>query len=364
MSGGWSARGGQTQSAYVRGGVVDDGIFGHSNPSGSSTGSAVGVSAGFAPVSIGADFNGSLTNPAIRAALYTLRTTPGTVSEDGGFPFSVDRDSIGPMAKSTEDMANLLNVIADSSHPNVPQNGYGKSPGRPWKDISVATLDPNRWLLPEEVQKPQPGALDQIIRETLSAYNKLTSVARKVVPIDLIAEDVLSENFADVMKLITNDFSRLLKTYINGLETPKVSSLSELIAFNENHRDLELPPACPGQEKLIQSEKDANHLSEEEYKRLDEKVAAAAGEHGINKALREHGVDVIIGPADSRVPDVVALARYPSVTLPLGYLDWNGRPFGLLAITSRFQEELLLDVARAWEATFPPRQPPPVHESQ
>ena len=33
MSGGWSARGGQTQSAYVRGGVVDDGIYGHSvNP--------------------------------------------------------------------------------------------------------------------------------------------------------------------------------------------------------------------------------------------------------------------------------------------------------------------------------------------
>ena len=30
MSGGWSARGGQTQSAYVRGGVVDDGIYGHS----------------------------------------------------------------------------------------------------------------------------------------------------------------------------------------------------------------------------------------------------------------------------------------------------------------------------------------------
>ena len=62
------------------------------NPSGSSTGSAVAVSAGFARVSIGADYNG---NPAIRAALYTIRTTPGTVSEDGGFPFLVDRDSNG-----------------------------------------------------------------------------------------------------------------------------------------------------------------------------------------------------------------------------------------------------------------------------
>lgn len=134
------------------------------NPSGSSTGSAVGVSAGFAPISIGADFNGSLTNPAIRAALYTLRTTPGTVSEDGGFPLSVDRDSLGPMSKCTEDLTNLPNVIADTSHPEVPKKGYGKSSRRQWKVISIATLDPSCWYLLKEVQKPQAGALDQIVK--------------------------------------------------------------------------------------------------------------------------------------------------------------------------------------------------------
>lgn len=120
------------------------------------------MSAGFAPISIGADFNGSLTNPAVRAALYTIRTTPGAVSEHRGFPFSKDRDSVGPMAKSTEDLINLLNVIADVSHPEVPKEGYGKKPRRQWKEISFAIMDPNHWHLPETVQKPQPGALDQI----------------------------------------------------------------------------------------------------------------------------------------------------------------------------------------------------------
>ena len=109
------------------------------------------VSAGFAPVSIGADFNGSLTNPAVRAALYTLRTTPGIVKEEGGFPFAVDRDSVGPMAKCTEDLISLLNVMVDTSHPEVPKGGYGKLPERQWKCISIATLDPHRWHLPEEV---------------------------------------------------------------------------------------------------------------------------------------------------------------------------------------------------------------------
>lgn len=136
----------------------------HKNPSGSSSGSAVAVAAGFAPVSIGADFNGSLTNPATRAALYTLRTTPSLVSEKGGFPFAADRDSVGPMAKSTEDLINLLNVMADKSHPRVPKVGYGKAPSRGWENIRIATLDPHRWRLTEEHQKPQPGAFEQIVR--------------------------------------------------------------------------------------------------------------------------------------------------------------------------------------------------------
>ena len=55
---------------------------------------------------------------------------------------------------------------------------------------------------------------------------------------------------------------------------------------------------------------------------------------------------------------LTVVVGYPSVTLPLGYLDWNGRPFGLLAVASAFQEELLLDVDRAWEAELPFRQPP------
>lgn len=56
MTAGWSALGGQTQSPYVRGGVRKDAIFlGHSTPCGSSSGSAAGVAAGFAPVSIGTE---------------------------------------------------------------------------------------------------------------------------------------------------------------------------------------------------------------------------------------------------------------------------------------------------------------------
>lgn len=67
------------------------------------------------------------------------------------------------MAKCTEDLINLFNVMADPSQPHVPKGGFGKAERRYWKDISIATLDPLHWHLPSEVQKPQPGALEQIV---------------------------------------------------------------------------------------------------------------------------------------------------------------------------------------------------------
>lgn len=75
-------------------------------------------------------------------------------------------DSVGPMAKCTEDLVDLLNVMVDKSHPRVPRAGYSQKSMRQWKDISIAYLDPHHWRLNEEVQKPQPGALDQIVSLT------------------------------------------------------------------------------------------------------------------------------------------------------------------------------------------------------
>ncbi|KAL2820868.1 amidase signature domain-containing protein [Aspergillus cavernicola] len=94
---GWSAVGGQTQSAYVRGGILsDDGSAGHSNPGGASTGSAVAVSAGYTLIAVGEETDGSLICPAGRAALYTIKPTIGFVPSDGIVPISRNFDSTGP----------------------------------------------------------------------------------------------------------------------------------------------------------------------------------------------------------------------------------------------------------------------------
>jgi len=49
---------------------------------------------------------------------------------------------------------------------------------------------------------------------------------------------------------------------------------------------------------------------------------------------------------------------YPICTLPLGYLDLNGRPFALAAITRAHGEALLVGVMATWERTFGERKVP------
>lgn len=121
IEGQWSGRGGYCRSAYVKDG----------DPGGSSCGSAVAVSAGFAAAALGGDTTGSITFPAGRAACYAMRPTLSLVSTEGCIPLSSSLDVIGPMGKSTHDVALVLrHMVHDSDDPAVSKSsssGYGHS---------------------------------------------------------------------------------------------------------------------------------------------------------------------------------------------------------------------------------------------
>jgi amidase len=51
---------------------------------------------------------------------------------------------------------------------------------------------------------------------------------------------------------------------------------------------------------------------------------------------------------------------YPVASLPLGYLDYNGRAFGMLAVASANNEAKLIEAMSAWDAMFNPVKPPPL----
>src|SRR6185312_14325795 len=82
---GWSTVGGQAVNPHGTG----------RNPSGSSSGSAVAVAAGLAPVSVGSETDGSIVSPASTCGVVGLKPTLGLVSRSGIVPISAAQDTAG-----------------------------------------------------------------------------------------------------------------------------------------------------------------------------------------------------------------------------------------------------------------------------
>jgi aspartyl-tRNA(Asn)/glutamyl-tRNA(Gln) amidotransferase subunit A len=82
---------------------------------GSSGGSAVAVASGMCYASIGTDTAGSIREPAALCGVVGLKPSYGLVSEKGVIPLSVSLDHVGPLARSVEDAAILLDALTDNS---------------------------------------------------------------------------------------------------------------------------------------------------------------------------------------------------------------------------------------------------------
>lgn len=92
--------------------------------------------------------------PACRAALYTLKPTFGIVPANGVMALTYHSDSVGPMAKSAEDIANMMDVMVDHTKTKVPQGGYSSRLNRQWKNIRVGAVKPQDWLLGAPIVVP------------------------------------------------------------------------------------------------------------------------------------------------------------------------------------------------------------------
>ena len=101
----------------------------HHLPGGSSSGSAVSVAAGMAPVALGSDTGGSVRIPAALCGITGLKTTVGQVSRAGVYPLSWSLDSVGPLSRSVEDAALIYQAMQG------PDAGDDTTHGRPLQDV-------------------------------------------------------------------------------------------------------------------------------------------------------------------------------------------------------------------------------------
>ena len=353
-SSGWSGRGGQCRNPYAL----------NRNPCGSSAGSAAAVSANLAAVAIGTETDGSVVCPSNANGIVGIKPTVGLVSRAGIIPISHTQDTAGPMARTVRDAALVLRALAgtdDRDRATAASDGHLEG-------------DYTQFLDPQGLQ----GARIGVVRKAFGAQSKLDAVMEEALValkeqgaelIDPADFDTWGE-FGDAeLEVMLYEFKAGINKYLAGLgDAAPRKTLADLIEFNEQNRDREMPYF--GQEIFIQSQ-GKGPLTSPEYLELLDTCGRLARTEGIDAVMDTHNLDALVAPTGGPawVTDLVhgdhsyagsssaaAVAGYPNITVPAGYI--HGLPVGLSFFGRAWSEPTLLKLAYAFEQATEWRRAP------
>jgi amidase len=342
---GWSARGGQCRNPYA----LDR------NPCGSSSGSAVGVSANLATVAIGTETDGSIVCPSNANGIVGIKPTLGLVSRSGIIPIAHSQDTAGPMARTLTDATILLGALTgiDGGDPAT-----ASSEGLYHTDYTPF-LDPNglqgaRIGVARQFFGFHAG-VDELMDSAVEVMKRLG--AEIIDPSDIPTHGKFEDSEYTVLLF---EFKNDLNQYLSALgNNVSVRTLADIIAFNEENRDEEMPYF--GQEIFIQAE-EKGPLTSREYRDALEKNHLLSRVKGIDATMKERALDAIVAPTGGPAwtTDLVngdhflgasssfaAVAGYPNITVPVGHV--RGLPVGISFFGRPWSEPTLIKLAYSFE---------------
>jgi amidase len=357
-SSGWSARGGQCRNPYA----LDR------STSGSSSGSAVAAAANLAALTVGTETGGSIISPSSINGIVGLKPTVGLWSRAGVIPISHSQDSAGPMTRTVRDAAILLGA-ACGVDPRDPATAA--SAGKFHADYTTF-LDPAGLKGARlGIVRNLPGFDDRVWALFARAVDDLTAAGAVVVdPANLPGTEAGSVFQALPIVVLNFEFKHNINRYLAGLgPDARVKTLTELIAFNEAHRDQEMPYF--GQERLQASEQTSS-LDDPDYRQAVATVQRLTRQDGIDALMAQHRLDAIVAPTSGPAwlidhirgdrfdggdsAGTAAIAGYPDITVPMGQV--SGLPVGVSFFGRAWSEPTLLQVAYAYEQATKRRQAP------
>ena len=351
-SSGWSGRGGQTRNPYA----LDR------NPSGSSSGSGVAVSANLCAIAVGTETDGSVVSPASVNGIVGIKPTIGVVSRTGIVPIAHSQDTAGPMARTVRDAAILLRVLSEVDAADTVT-----------ADARHGRTDYTQFLDGKALRGARLGVLRKYfglnagidkLMETCIAEMKRQG-ADIIDPIEFPAQ----EQYGDAEKeVLLYEFKADLNAYLKSRGRATVHSLADVIAFNEKQRSREMPYF--EQENMLEAEK-KGPLTEKAYLDARARCLEVARKNGIDAALQKYRLQAIIAPTNGLpwLTDWVngdhdtggcstpaAVAGYPHVTVPAGFV--HGLPVGISFFGTGWSELTLIRLAYSFEQAMKSRRPP------
>ncbi len=322
---------------------------------GSSGGPAASVIADQTVFAIGTDTGGSIRQPASLCSCVGLKVTYGRVPRYGVISYASSFDTIGPITKTVEDAALVLNVIAGKS------DNDGTTPDQPVPDYTKALKEDLKGIT---VGVPKEYFEQNVEQETIDVVNEgievLKKLGAKVIDVSLpltkyaiptyylLVKSEASTNMAryDGIKYghSTDDAEELMDIYMK----------SRAEGFgDEVKRTIMLGTYC-----LSAGYYDAFYLKaakvralmkkeyEEAFKKVDVLVAPTSpfiafkiGEK-VDDPLAMYAADTLTVPAD--------ICGLPGLSVPAGF-DKKGLPIGMQILANQFKEENLFHIGHAFE---------------
>jgi len=343
-------------------------------PGGSSGGSAAAVSAGFSVIALGSDTGGSIRQPASLCGVVGMKPTYGTVSRFGLVAFASSLDQIGPFARSVEDAAITLSVIAghdkrDST--SLPKYSFGEiNYAKGLKDTSAQELVAG--LKIGIIRELNGDGIDTDVRKTVQEAGEIfTKLGAKVEEVSIpTARNALPVYYIIATAEASANLSRYDGVRYGFRDEHAEDIVSMYMATRSQGFGSEVKRRIMlGTYALSSGYYDAYYKKAQQVRRLMK--------DDFNKVFSSY--DLVICPTSPTVAFKVGektedpltmyltdiatipanLAGLPGISLPAGF-GAEGLPIGIQILGNTLSDALLLKAAAAFEKTteFHTKQPP------
>lgn len=346
---GWSSVGGQTRNPHAP----------ERSPCGSSSGSAAAVAAGYFPLAIGTETDGSIICPAAMNGIVGLKPTHGRLSRSGIVPIAESQDTAGPMARTVNDAALLLEAMdgEDEHDPATISQMRSSTPTlfsyfdlKNLQGLNIGACHGDGSFLP---------AVHELFGKTVTQFGRQGAEIHEIDAAKL--EEGKQQLFEAEFKILLCEFKDDIAAYLGEYRpAAAVSNLRELIAFNEAHREEAMP--FFGQE-LFQMAEETDGRKDAGYKAARAAAEKLALTEGLEAIFNAHSLDLLLMPSNNPAwlidpilgdnhtgssSSFPAVSGWPSITIPMGQIQ--GLPVGLTIIGRPWQEARILGVAHFFAA--------------